>query len=218
MNIHSLLRDQMTAIASDKRAEMAGKADDKAARILEAALDLFEASNFDGVAVPEIAAKAQVATGTIYRYFRDKEALVNALYQHWKRAYNDMVLAPPPPGLSPHALFTCYWQRMTLFARSHPRAVRFMDLHHHGAYLNDESRTIARAYAVAAEDFVGRARRAGAIRELEPAMVVALMWGAAAGLAKFAGAGALDFDAETASRMGEAVWRAIAADNSKQGE
>ena len=209
MNIHSSTLSRMTAIA---------KADDKAARILEAALDLFEASGFDAVAVPEIAARAQVATGTIYRYFRDKEALVNALYQHWKRAYNGMVLAPAPPGLSPHALFSRYWHRMTVFARTHPRAVRFMDLHHHGAYLTEESRTVARAYAVAAEDFVARARAAGAIRELEPAMVVALMWGAAAGLTKFGSAGALQFDAETASQMGDAVWRAIAADKSNHGE
>jgi len=212
----------MTAITTGKRAKTTGqappKADDKAARILDAALDLFEANGFDGVAVPEIAARARVATGTIYHYFRDKEALVNALYQHWKRGYNAMVLAPAPPGLSPHALFTRYWQRMTQFARTYPRAVRFMDLHHHGAYLNEESRTIARAYAEAAEDFVARARAAGTIRELEPAMVVALMWGAAAGLAKFSGTGALQFDAETASRMGDAVWRAIAADNSNHGD
>jgi AcrR family transcriptional regulator len=184
--------------------------DDKRARLLAAALDLFETRGFDGVAVPEIAAKAGVAVGTVYRYFETKEALVNALYRQWKQAYNDLVLAPAPRGLKPRELFSRYWHRMTLFARTNPRAMRFMDLHHHGAYLDAESRALSKTYAQVAEAFVRDARAQGAIRDLDPIMVVALMWGAAAGLTKFAASGALEFDAKLAGEMEEALWRAIA--------
>ena len=185
-------------------------ADDKRARLLAAALDLFETRGFDGVAVPEIAAKAGVAVGTVYRYFETKEALVNALYRQWKQAYNDLVLAPAPKGMKPRELFSRYWHRMTLFARTNPRAMRFMDLHHHGAYLDAESRALSKSYAQVAEEFVRAARTEGAIRNLDPIMVVALMWGAAAGLTKFAASGALEFDAKLAGEMEEALWRAIA--------
>lgn len=184
--------------------------DDKRARLLEAALDLFETRGFDAVAVPEIAAKAGVAVGTVYRHFETKEALVNALYRQWKQAYNDFVLAPLPEGLKPRERFSRYWNRMTLFARSNPRATRFMDLHHHAAYLDDDSRALSKAYAQVAEEFVRSARAQGAIRDLDPIMVVALMWGAAAGLVKFAASGALDFNAKLAGEMEEALWRAIA--------
>ena len=188
------------------------KADDKRARLLDAALDLFETRGFDGVAVPEIAARAGVAVGTVYRYFPSKEALVNALYRHWKGVYNDLILSPLPRGLEARDRFTTYWQRMTLFARTHPRATRFMDLHHHGAYLDEESRSMSRRYAEAARTFVEGARAEGAIRNLDPIMVVALMWGAATGLAKFAGSGALEFSAAMAANMEDALWRAIAND------
>jgi AcrR family transcriptional regulator len=186
--------------------------DGKRARLLDAALDLFETRGFDGVAVPEIAAKAGVAVGTVYRYFPSKEALVNALYRHWKGVYNDLILSPLPPGLQARDQFTTYWQRMTDFARTYPRAVRFMDLHHHGAYLDDESRAMSRRYAEVARAFIGAAQAQGAIRPLDPIMVVALMWGAATGLTKFAGSGALEFDAGAAADMEEALWRAIAND------
>ncbi|HEY7979602.1 MAG TPA: TetR/AcrR family transcriptional regulator, partial [Rhizomicrobium sp.] len=146
-------------------------ADDKRARLLAAALDLFETRGFDGVAVPEIAAKAGVAVGTVYRYFETKEALVNALYRQWKQAYNDLVLAPAPKGMKPRELFSRYWHRMTLFARTNPRAMRFMDLHHHGAYLDAESRALSKSYAQVAEEFVRAARTEGAIRDLNPIMV-----------------------------------------------
>ena len=202
----------MSAVIEKKRRKTDGP-DDKRARLLDAALDLFETRGFDGVAVPEIAAQAGVAVGTVYRYFETKEALVNALYRKWKQAYNDLVLAPAPKNLRPRDLFARIWHRMTLFARSNPRAVRFLDLHHHAAYLDDESRSLSKAYAQFAADFVGEARAQGAIRELDPIMVVALMWGASAGLVKFAASGALEFDAKMAGEMEEALWRAIATDS-----
>jgi AcrR family transcriptional regulator len=189
------------------------KPDDKRKRLLDAALDLFETRGFDGVAVPEIAAKAGVATGTIYRYFKDKEALVNALYQHWKRYYNVIVLAPQSARASPRQAFGQYWQRMMMFARTYPKAMRFMDLHHHGAYLDAESRELSKSYGAQARAFMESARAAGAIRDLDPILVVALMWGAAAGLTKFAASSALNFDATAANDMEEALWRAIATDN-----
>ncbi|MFO7783704.1 MAG: TetR/AcrR family transcriptional regulator [Thermodesulfobacteriota bacterium] len=51
------------------------RAEEKKARILDAALDLFSEKGFHGTNTKEIAASAGVATGTVYRYFRDKKAL-----------------------------------------------------------------------------------------------------------------------------------------------
>jgi AcrR family transcriptional regulator len=184
--------------------------DDKRTRLLGAALDLFETRGFDGVAVPEIAAKAGVAVGTVYRYFESKEALVNALYRHWKAAYNAQVFAPLAPGLSHREQFSAYWQRMMLFARTHVRAARFMDLHHHGDYLDPESRALSRRYAEVAKEYFAQAHAAGAVRDLDPTLAAAMMWGAAAGLVKFSAQGALAFDAEAATAMEDALWRAIA--------
>ena len=183
---------------------------DKRSRLLEAALSLFEAKGFDAVTVPEIARAAGVATGTVYLYFRDKQALVNALYRHWKGRYNALVLAAPPADASPRHAFAHYWQRMTLFARTYPSAVRFMDLHHHAPYLDEESRALSLDYLKVAEAFVREAKAQGAIRDLDPKLIVALMWGAAAGLVKFAASGALTLDQIMATAMEDALWRAIA--------
>ncbi|HEX3810387.1 MAG TPA: TetR/AcrR family transcriptional regulator [Rhizomicrobium sp.] len=191
-------------------ARKAEEASDKRERLLAAALDLFEARGFDAVAVPEIALKAGVATGTVYRYFATKEALVNALYRQWKQAYNDAVLAPVVDGATAREIFAAYWRRMMVFTRANPRAIRFMELHHHAPYLDAQSRAEGQRYAKAARDFVSAARAAGAIRELDPALVVALTWGAAAGLLKFEQSGALRLDEQTATQMEEALWRAIA--------
>ena len=189
---------------------------DKRARLLNAALELFETRGFDGVTVPEIAQAAGVATGTLYLYFKDKTALVNALYRHWKSTYNTLVLAPMPAS-APRQAFSLYWQRMMDFARTHPRAVRFMDLHHHASYLDEASRALGRDYLDVAEAFVRQARRSGAIRDLDPPLIVALMWGAAAALATFSAQGALALDEHTATAMEDALWRAIAQEGDRHG-
>ncbi len=200
------------AFAAKSKKKPSDSHSDKRIRLLDAALELFETRGYDGVAVPEIAAKAGVATGTVYLYFADKAALVNALYRHWKTQYNAIVLAPVPPALVARDKFTTYWQRMTDFARAYPRATRFMDLHHHGSYLDAESIALGRFYRDTAEAFIRDAHAAGAIRDIDPALIVALMWGAATGLTKFAGQGALDFNLDAAVEMEDALWRAIAND------
>src|ERR1700753_1194631 len=209
MNIHSQpLRPVLPALASISDEKPA--ADDKRQRLLEAALELFETRGFDAVAVPQIAAKAGVATGTVYRYFPSKEALVNALYREWKGLYNAFVLAPLPDGLSARERFGTYWRRMMSFARTYPRAIRFMDLHHHAAYLDEEAVAASRVYRAAAEQFVSDATARGDFRPIDPAIVVSLLWGASAGLVKFAGADALTLDTPAVAAMEEALWRAVA--------
>jgi len=56
------------------------KAEETRERILDAALTLFREQGFDETTMRDIAAKANVATGAAYYYFRSKEELVMAFY------------------------------------------------------------------------------------------------------------------------------------------
>ena len=107
-----------------------------------------------------------------------------------------------------------YWQRMTGFARAHPRATRFMDLHHHGTYLDAES-LAARPVSIATQPsvFIAEAGRLGRHpRSRSDAGGGADVGRSRAGLIKFAAQGAFKFDVDVADEMEEALWRAIAND------
>ena len=69
---------------------------DKREAILDAALHLFTERTFAACPVPLVAERAGVATGTIYRYFPSKEALVNEVYRRWKGELKRIVFRPPP--------------------------------------------------------------------------------------------------------------------------
>src|SRR5216117_965847 len=98
MNIHSFAMTS-TAKTSSKasgRPSQRALVTDKREAILAAALDLFVDRGFYGTAVPEIADKAGVGAGTIYRYFVSKEALVNAIYREEKTRFGRVALSDFP--------------------------------------------------------------------------------------------------------------------------
>lgn len=65
-----------TTAKPSRRAEQAG---DKRALILAAALDEFCAHGFEAARLDDVAKRANVAKGTIYLYFKDKESLFQEL-------------------------------------------------------------------------------------------------------------------------------------------
>jgi AcrR family transcriptional regulator len=152
--------------------------------ILEAALDLFAAHTFDGTPVPLIAERAGVGAGTIYRYFDSKEALVNEVYRRWKLELKRRLVDEAPQGSPPREEFAHWWRALWSFATDHPTAFRFLETHHHEAYLDGESLAVGNAINEAAFAFARRAQKAGEARRIPPEMLVSMVFGAFTGLLK----------------------------------
>jgi AcrR family transcriptional regulator len=202
MNIHS-----MTALSSPV---VASPADAKRDAILDAALELFAERTFDGTPVPLIAERAGVGAGTIYRYFEDKTALVNALYQRWKL---EMAARITPPGAidDPREDFHYRWDGLWRFASNHPRAFAFLETHHHQPYLDQRSREVGDAITTAAIGYVRRAQAAGVIRNGKPEMLIALVLGAFTGLVKAAGERGLRYSKKDVEASEECAWSMLRA-------
>ncbi|MEQ8213415.1 MAG: TetR/AcrR family transcriptional regulator, partial [Smithellaceae bacterium] len=64
------------------------KTTDKRGDIIQAALELIAEQGFHGAPMSEISAKAGVATGTIYRYFENKEVLIKELHRELEEKIN----------------------------------------------------------------------------------------------------------------------------------
>ncbi len=157
---------------------------DKREAILAAALDLFAERGFHGTAVPLIANQAGVGAGTVYRYFASKEAIVNTLYQRFKQELGGLILADLRVDQAPREQFHVYWSKMAEFALAKPRAFDFLELHHHAAYLDDESRALEQQLIVLALNRFEEFRRARIIRDVRPLMLMGLVQGAFVGLMK----------------------------------
>lgn len=183
---------------------------DKREAILDAALALFCEHTFDGTAVPLVAERANVGAGTIYRYFESKEALVNALYRRWKREMQRALVEGAPRGGTPRAEFAHLWRGLWRFATEHPQAFSFLEMHHHAPYLDAESRAVGAEIADGPRAFVRRAQRAGAIRQLDADVLIAMVFGAFTGLVK-AGDGGAKFSAKAITETEACMWEMVRA-------
>jgi len=177
MNIHSDHR--MSLPAALPRATTHS---DKREVILAAALDLFCERGFHGTAVPLVAERANVGAGTIYRYFEHKDALVNALYQKWKGEFATAVTVDFPGSADPRAQFSVIWARLAEFVLRHSQAYAFLELHHHGSYLDAQSRAIHNRLHDFTIAVIRRAQAAGVIKTTDPELLLALCHGAFIGV------------------------------------
>jgi AcrR family transcriptional regulator len=155
---------------------------DKREAIMSAALQLFVERGFFGTAVPEIADKAGVGAGTIYRYFDSKEALVNALYRQEKLHFSHNVINEFPVAAPTREQFRLLWNRMAKFATTYPDSFVFLELHHHARYLDDESRAVEKRMLDLFIHVIQAAQTRGELKAGSPRLLIGLVMGAFVGV------------------------------------
>ena len=173
-----LAADRTHGGPGDKTAE---RANDKRDAIMAAALSLFVERGFYGTAVPEIAERAGVGAGTIYRYFESKEALVNVLYRTEKMKFAQNVVErvnSVGPGREPaRELFRRLWTHMADFAVANPESFVFLELHHHAAYLDDESRALEQRMLQLFGAVIVSAQTRGELKSGDPKLMMGMVMG-----------------------------------------
>lgn len=177
--------------------------------ILQAALSLFAERGFHGTAVPEIAARAKVGAGTVYRYFESKEALVNVLYREWKARMSESAVRDFPVGLGPRATFHEVFRRLFAFAAQNPDAMSFLELHHHASYLDRKSRVVEEASRKPLREMIVAMQKAGAVREGPPDVLMSILWGGTLGVLRGGQEGDFKADSKSTELTEECLWEAI---------
>ena len=203
--------DSGLAFVSDS-SPSASPSTDKREALLRAALELFAERTYGATPVPDIAARAHVGTGTVYRHFESKEALANAVFRRCKTTMHETLRTALGAGGSEEVRFLRFWQGLAAMAVADPTALRFLELQHHDDYLDADSRALRDAVFATAEAFVTEGQRTRAIRAANPRMLIAMVFGAFVGMFKEACAGRYALNEDAVADAGECAWRMIAGD------
>lgn len=103
------------------------KTSDKRSDIMQAALELIAERGFHDSPMAEIADKAGVAAGTIYRYFENKDVLISELH----RELEELILASMregfPSGRSLRERFLYLNRKLLRYFIDHPLHFRYME-------------------------------------------------------------------------------------------
>ncbi len=95
-------------------------------RVMESALELASDGGFDAVQMRDVAASANVALGTVYRYFNSKERLILETYVEQIEALRGRLRARPPAGITPSARVLEVLERACRFLQKYPDATGAM--------------------------------------------------------------------------------------------
>lgn len=203
--------DSNLAIVPDTSAQNGTLQPSKREILMRAALELFAQRTYGSTPVPDIASRAHVGTGTVYRHFQSKEELANTVYRACKTTMHEGLLAALALGGTTEEKFLRMWQSLAAMAAADPMAIRFLELQHHEEYLDDASRAVSDQVFGTAEQFLRDGQREGKVREANPRLLIALVFGAFVGMFKEACLGRYELDESKVQEAGSFAWGMVAA-------
>ena len=132
-------------------------------RLVRAALELFTTQGYHASTTPEIAKKAGVAEGTIYRHFASKEQMLNEIYRAGVRLFVTVVKETPMTVPAPERLerIATGWRDIAL---RNPPVVHLVWVNRVKNLLDPRSRDAAKELRDEVEKLIASGKSAGLVR------------------------------------------------------
>lgn len=129
--------------------------------VFKATLNLIRDYGFTGVTMAKIAKGANMATGTLYIYFKNKEELINALYQSVEKKSSARFI----DGFDPEQSFKVCLKRVWVNylknrIENHEESV-FMEQYYHSPYITMSQKKIAEEMKKPVYDLINRGKQEG---------------------------------------------------------
>jgi TetR/AcrR family transcriptional regulator, repressor of fatR-cypB operon len=110
------------------------KLPEKKAAIFTATIKLISENGFHASPISQIAENADVGIGTIYRYFKSKDELINGLFEYVDVLIASAILKGHNKKNSTHDQFYKYCQNIVDFSRNNPDLFVFLNLYTDSSY------------------------------------------------------------------------------------
>lgn len=184
---------------------------DKRADILKATLRLISEHGFHGTPMSMVAKKAGVGAGTIYRYFENKEALINELFLEIKARISQAMLSGFSPEASTEETFRKIWRNTFDFCIRNPQEMFFLEQYHNSPFLTPETEATTMEYLSPLVGGFQAAIAAGEIKEMSFEMLSIFAYDVTVAFAKRHISGAMVMDEVLLEVAIQACWDAVKA-------
>jgi TetR/AcrR family transcriptional repressor of multidrug resistance operon len=164
--------------------EMRVRDEHKQTAIREQAMELIVKNGFEGFSMQKLAKAAGVSPATIYIYFRNKEDLVQQLFQETLQAFAHSALKDFDPASSLEEGLWRQWKNRLGFILEHPVRFRFFEQFRHSSLVN-HSHMVMNEFRDSMKRFLKNAVAKGELRKMEPELFWSLAYGPFFSLVRF---------------------------------
>lgn len=173
MNIHLYLYPQMRI--RDENKEVA---------IRKKAMEMIVHEGFDGLSMQKLAKAANVSPATIYIYYKNREDMVNHLFNDAQRAFAAAALKDFDPEASLEDGLWLQWKNRLAFTLEYPTYFQFFELFRNSHLINHKDINMAE-FKDNMMRFVKNAIKRGELNKMEPELFWAVAYGSFYSLLKF---------------------------------
>ena len=177
--------------------------------ILDTTLNLISEFGFHGTPISMIAQRAGVGAGTIYRYFPNKEELINELFKEIKRKIIKAMLNNYREEGSYKARFRHLWMNMVQYFIKHPKEFQFTEQHRYAPYMSNLTREESFMILSPIVMFFIECKRAKAMKDLPLYTIIALLYGPIVSLLKQHIDNNQNLSEDRIEQAAEACWDAV---------
>ena len=191
--------------------------------ILNVALELFATRGFHGATTAEIAKQASAGVGSIYRYFKDKDELIHALFVYIVKKINAALSVSHEQDMTIKEQFIRLGVTLLKYLIDHPNEAIFMEQYFYSPYgievkrdailcdscLNVSNPLFADIGSNPLNDLVETANRLHMLKNLPHHVQMAIATGPIVIFAREINTGLYTLDDATVERVVEACWDAI---------
>ncbi|MCI4667082.1 MAG: TetR/AcrR family transcriptional regulator [Bacteroidia bacterium] len=185
------------------------KDENKIKVLFEASLRLVLQTGYADFRIASVAKEAGLATGTVYIYFKDKKALINALYQQLKGAKMEETFEGYSPELAFPKGFKLLWINYLKASLKHPERSLFIDQYQNSEILDDKSRSIKEAAYMPLYQYLQKAQDDLFIKNMPVEIMAASLMGSAKEVSRLYFGKTDQVDKDIVESCFEMAWQSI---------
>lgn len=188
---------------------MKEKTQDKKAAALQATLELISEQGFHGTPMSQIAQRANIGVGTIYRYFPSKEDLINVLYMNVKTRFAQYIVRNFSENMPIREGFLILFCNIADFYIENPVELFFMEQYSNSPLITAATREESLLMFTALIELFQRGKNENLLKDLPMELLGTLAYEATIGLVKLYLSGREAIDKKDLDDGIAAIWDAI---------
>jgi len=163
---------------------MRARDENKIEALREKAIEMIVSEGFDGLSMQKLAKAANVSPATIYIYYKNREDLLNQLFNHVHRIFTTETLKGFDPEGSFEAGLWTQWQNRFRYIKKYPVHFQFLEQFRNSPLVNHDA-VVMSEFKEQMRTFVRNAMKRGDIPRMEPEIFWSVSYGSFYTLIKF---------------------------------